>query len=162
MRDLEASFEASFRDLFRIANRVAFRILFDRAAAEDVAAEAMSRAYARWPSIADAPHREAWVARVASNLALNVARRRPVVLRPADTVSHEDAAAAHVALVEALRSLPGRQRQVIVLRHLAGLSELEVAQHLGLGLGTVKTHLRRAKVALRVQIGDLEGVEPGA
>jgi RNA polymerase sigma-70 factor (ECF subfamily) len=49
----------------------------------------------------------------------------------------------------ALRALPERQREVIVLRHLAGLSEPEVAEYLGISLGSVKTHMRRAKESLR-------------
>lgn len=152
------SFDLAFRDLFRLANRVARRILANRAAAEDVAAETMSRAYAHWPRIGDAPYREAWIARVAANLALNMVRRRPEVVAIPVEHSHDDAVVARVALVEALRRLSERQREVIVLRHLAGLSEQEVAAHLGLGLGTVKTHLRRGMAALRFRFGvELEG-----
>jgi DNA-directed RNA polymerase specialized sigma24 family protein len=63
-----------------------------------------------------------------------------------DPGAAEDIAAA---LAGALQRLPARQREVVVLRHLAGLSEPEVAVRLGVSLGTVKTHLRRGHEALR-------------
>jgi DNA-directed RNA polymerase specialized sigma24 family protein len=50
---------------------------------------------------------------------------------------------------DALRRLPRRQREVLVLRDVLGYSEGEVALHLGVALGTVKTHLRRGHVAMR-------------
>jgi RNA polymerase sigma-70 factor (ECF subfamily) len=159
----EASFDDAFRDLFRIAHRVATRILANRTAAEDVAAETMSRAYAHWSRIGEASYRDAWIARVAANLALNTARRRPHLVRSGVQLSHDEAVAARVALIDALRSLSSRQREVIVLRHLAGLSEPEVAAHLGLGLGTVKTHLRRGQETLRLRFGaDLDAPVPDA
>jgi RNA polymerase sigma factor (sigma-70 family) len=56
-------------------------------------------------------------------------------------------------MTEALRLLPTRQREVIVLRYLLGLSETEVAQALHLSHGTVKTHLRRGIARLRATVG---------
>jgi RNA polymerase sigma factor (sigma-70 family) len=64
------------------------------------------------------------------------------------------AVAAAVDLVRAARGLPRRQRQVVVLRYLADLSEREVAQLLGLSTGTVKTHLHRAAVTLRGRLDE--------
>ena len=52
-------------------------------------------------------------------------------------------------LTEALIQLPARQREVVWLRHGAGLSEQETAQHLAIGEGSVKTHAWRARAALR-------------
>ena len=57
-------------------------------------------------------------------------------------------------LASALASLPRRQRAVIALHHLDGMTEQEVAQALGLSLGTVKTHARRGAEALRLRLGD--------
>jgi RNA polymerase sigma factor (sigma-70 family) len=145
----EESFDDAFQNLFTHAYRVARRILGDSAAAEDIAAETLSRAYAHWDRIWELPYREAWIVRVATNLTLNACRRRPRAFRSHDLSHHDDATATRLALAAALQALPVRQREVIVLRHLAGLSEPEVAERLGVSLGTVKTHLRRAKVALR-------------
>ena len=131
------------------AYRVARRILGDTEAAEDVAAEALSRAYADWGRVSQLPYRDAWVLRVATNLALNATRRRRLLFAGVEARRDDDAATARVDLVGALHRLPARQREVVVLRHLAGLSEPEVAVRLGLSLGTVKTHLRRGHEALR-------------
>ena len=143
------SFEAAFRELFVPAYRVARRILGDPCAAEDIAAEALSRAYANWPRVSQLSYRDAWVLRVATNLALNATRRRRLLFPGVEARRDDDAATTRVALAGALQRLPARQREVVVLRHLAGLSEPEVAVRLGVSLGTVKTHLRRGHAALR-------------
>jgi len=157
----EADFDESFRELFTLAHRVARRILQDPHAAEEVAAEAMSRTYAHWRRVRSLPYRDAWVARVATNLALNVVRRRPPRPENATERSYEDSLADRLDVAAALRGLSDRQREVLVLRHLCGLSEPEVAERLGLGLGTVKTHLRRGHEAMRVQF-DPTLLEPAA
>jgi RNA polymerase sigma factor (sigma-70 family) len=90
--------------------------------------------------------------RVTTNLALNTTRRRRLLFRAVGRAAHDDAAVTRLAVADALRALPDRQREVIVLRHLAGLSEPEIAERLGLSLGTVKTHLRRGKDALRSRL----------
>jgi len=149
----DEGFEDAFRGLFVLAHRVARRILADPDRAEDMAAEALSRAYAHWASIGHQPYREAWVVRVTMNLALNDVRRRPPPLPREVVLSQEDAAVNHLLLVEALATVSARQREVLVLRHLAGLSEPEIAEHLGLGLGTVKTHLRRGREAMQARLG---------
>lgn len=149
----DPGFEAAFRDLFVLAHRVARRILADPDRAEDVAAEALSRAYAHWDRIGDQPYCEAWVARVASNLALNLVRRRPPTAPREVVLSEEDALVDHLLLVDALAQVSDRQREVLVLRHLGGFSEVEIATQLGLGLGTVKTHLRRGREALAARLG---------
>src|SRR5690348_9096549 len=140
----ETGFDDSFAFLFAAAHRVAVRILGgDRQAAEDIAAEALARAYSHWRKIDGTPYRDAWVVKVATNLALNEVKRRPRGMEQQSALSIEDVTASRLALIEALHALPRRQREVVVLRHLSGLSELEVAEALNMGRGTVKTHLRR-------------------
>ena len=63
-----------------------------------------------------------------------------------------------LALVEALRSLPVRQRQVIVLHHLVGLPVEEVAQTLRVPAGTVKSQLSRGRRALAARLREAEEV----
>jgi RNA polymerase sigma factor (sigma-70 family) len=99
--------------------------------------------------VSQLPYRDAWVLRVATNLALNATRRRRLLFPGVEARCDDDAATTRVALAGALQQLPARQREVVVLRHLAGLSEPEVAVRLGVSLGTVKTHLRRGHEALR-------------
>jgi len=151
----DQSFDLAFTTLFPRAFRLTYRLLGDRAAAEDAAAEAMARAYADWKRVAELPYREAWVLRVASNVALDQIRRRKLspLVSPAPS-EDEDAQALRVALWAALRALPHRQREIVVLRYVAGLTEAEVAQLLGLSLGTVKTHVTRGRAALRLVFKD--------
>jgi DNA-directed RNA polymerase specialized sigma24 family protein len=104
-------FDAVFQDLFVQAYRVARRIVGEPSAAEDVAAEALSRAYAHWPKVRRLPYRDAWVMRVTTNLALDVARRRPPHVGWERAEAHDDATATRLALVEALSLLSTRQRE---------------------------------------------------
>lgn len=155
------SFEEAFDDLFVRAFRVGRRILGDPATAEDVAAEAMARAYAHWRKIGDQPWREGWVVRVATNLALDVARSRNRMTDAAvaEEGREDDDVAVRLALVEAMARLPKRQREVVALRHLAGLSEAETAAALRVSTGSVKTHMSRGIAALRSRMGESIGVE---
>ncbi len=145
----DESYDASFDALAAMSYRVAHRMLGSREEARDVAQEAMARAYARWPSVQDkAP---AWVGRVSTNLALDLIRKQrrstPADLRP--TGDPAPAASERADLVTALRRLPRRQRDVVVLRYLADLSEAEVASSLGCSVGSVKQHAHRGLAALR-------------
>jgi RNA polymerase sigma-70 factor (sigma-E family) len=149
-------FDEAFRPLFLRGMRLAYRMLGDAAAAEDVAADAMVIAYARWDRVRGLSHRDAWILRVVGNLALKAARsaRRQRVFEEPSATPDQDPV-LRIALVEALRALPRRQRDVVVLRYLAGLSEPEVAAALGVSLGTVKTHARRALASLRTSLVDI-------
>lgn len=158
-------FEAAFRSLFALAYRVALRILGNQGEAEDAASETLARALVSWPRLRRAEYQEAWVARVASNVATDVVRRRsrvsgesidfPVGARDSEVVA---------ALVARglLKSLPRRQREVIVLRYLVDRTEEEVAQALGISLGAVKAHAHRAMRALRERVSDVEATEADA
>jgi RNA polymerase sigma-70 factor (sigma-E family) len=154
-------FDLAFHDLYRLAYRVAYRILGDRGDAEDVAQEALARTAQRWSRLADRP--EGWVSRVASNLAIDRFRRRrqqpPTPTGPLGVVD------PHLGergdLVAALRRLPRRQREVVVLRYLADLSEAEVAAELGFSVGTVKSHTSRALANLRTHMDIKEGGDSG-
>ena len=150
---ITGDFEEAFDSLFPRAFHLARRIVGDDAAAEDVAAEALARAYARWSHVAALPYRDAWVLRVAANLAIDETRRRRPVRAPAPAADPDDVVTLRVALRAALRSLPRRQRQAVALRYLGGLSDTEVAGALGISTGSVKTHLHRGRAALRAAFG---------
>lgn len=155
-------FEEAFDDLFQRAFLVGRRILGDATRAEDVAAEALARAFAHWRKIGAQPWREGWVVRVATNLALDAARRQTRMTdgSPAEQAADrtvDDDVAVRLALVDAMERLPRRQREVVALRHLGGLSEAECAAALRVSTGSVKTHLHRGLAALRERLGtDLE------
>jgi RNA polymerase sigma factor (sigma-70 family) len=147
-------FDDAFDTLFPQAARLAYRVLGHRAAAEDVAAEALARALANWSRVATLPYRDAWVLRVAVNLAVDAARRKKPELQPATPLDAAEAATLRVALACALGSLPRRQREAIGLRYLTGMSDAEVARTLGISEGTVRTHVRRGLRTLRLRLGD--------
>jgi RNA polymerase sigma-70 factor (sigma-E family) len=142
-------FEVAFPGLFTLAYQVAFRILADRGDAEDVAQEALARAVLRWGSVADKPG--GWVAKVAANLAIDRyrRRRRTHFVRPLAVSALDPNVSLRLDLVRALRGLPRRQREVVVLRYLADWSEQDVATELGCSLGAVKAYGARGLGALR-------------
>ena len=154
----DEDFDEFFDELFPRAQALALRILGNRGAAEDVAAEALTRAYSRWGRLRSQPYRAGWVLKVASNLAIDVIRRRPVAAIATEPLTPEDLGALRVTLGVALHSLPSRQRAVIVLRYLSDLSEAEVAEVLAMAPGTVKSHAHRGLAALRGRLGDVEEV----
>jgi RNA polymerase sigma-70 factor (sigma-E family) len=151
------SFEVAFDGLYRLAYRVAYRILGDRGDAEDVAQEALARACVRWSRLEDRP--EGWVTRVASNLAIDRYRRRrrqpPALTGPVGIV--DPLLGERADLVAALRRLPRRQREAVVLRYLGDLSEAQAALEMGCSVGAVKSHGARGLQSLRRQMSESVG-----
>ena len=146
-------FEAVYLELFPRAATLAYRLLGDRSAAEDVAAEALARAYAKWPKVRQLAYRDGWILRVATNLAIDATRRRSPAFQPQEPLDATEAAIVRLALVGALRTLPRRQRQAVALRYLTGLRETEVAETLGISAGTASAHVRRGLDGLRSRLG---------
>jgi RNA polymerase sigma-70 factor (sigma-E family) len=153
------TFDAAFADLFRSAYRTAYRLIGVRSDAEDIAQEACARACVRWKRLDDP---RAWVGRVSANLALDrwrrqrTARRHGAAAAPRAVPTDDGFDGRRVDLHRALEQLPPRQRQVVVLRYLADLSEQQTAELLGCAVGTVKAHASRGLAALRVALGDAE------
>ena len=146
-------FDSFFRGAFPKAVAVAQRVTGDWASAEDAAVEALAKAHFRWRRIGGQPWRDAWVYKVTVNEAI---RRlpRPRAVQPMPAAGDlADQVALRQALTAALRQLPRRQCEVIVLRYLLDFSEAEVAAALGVSQGTVKTHLHRGIAALRKSVG---------
>jgi len=148
----DAEFDAAFPALYGHAYRVAYRICGSDEDAKDLAQDALVRAYGRWSKVSSYSDPSAWVARVVTNLAFDLWRRRRLVrrLRPASPPPAED---EHLELYVALAALPKRQREVVVLRYLADRTEDATAEVLGVSVGTVKTHVSRGLDALRARLG---------
>jgi RNA polymerase sigma-70 factor, ECF subfamily len=135
------------------------------AEAEDVVQEAFVRAVTHAGTVRRADNPEAWLRRVAVNVARSRLRRarrwNGLVPRlvghdervPAADLA-DDLAADRVALMDALRRLPGAQREAIALHHLADLPVHEVAATLGVPTGTVKARLSRGRAALAALLGE--------
>ncbi|HZD70384.1 MAG TPA: sigma-70 family RNA polymerase sigma factor [Actinomycetes bacterium] len=122
--------------------------------AEDALQEAFVRASLHWKRIRTYQAPEAWVRRVALNLASSSARRTRrraqalLRLAPAPPVPGPELSTESLDLAAGLRALPMGQRQAIVLHHLVGLSVQEIANQLRLPSGTVKARLARGRKAL--------------
>ena len=149
----EAEFEQAFDRLFGLAYRHARRLVGDPGLGEDLAAEALARAFVHWPKIRSYEFLDAWVLRVVTNLAISAFASRAPQAANAEIVGPDDLAVLRVTLAQALRALPSRQRDAVVLRYLVDMSEADVAQTLGVAPGTVKSHLHRAVAHLRVALG---------
>jgi RNA polymerase sigma factor (sigma-70 family) len=147
-------FEQEFEGLFTTAFAITRRLMGNVTDAEDAAAEAVARTLVAWRRLSSQPDRHAWVARVATNVAIDQLRRRHSL--PAPTGRTPDAveeATLRMALVAALQRLPKRQRQVVAMRYLADLDEAAVARSLGISVNSVKKHSQRGVSALRGGLG---------
>jgi RNA polymerase sigma-70 factor (ECF subfamily) len=132
----------------------------DLSEAQDVVQEAFARALARADGLAGVDNPEAWLRTVA----INVVRRRWRRRRLLDTILLRDRPVTRVVqpgpepdnadLRTALAAIAPPFREVIVLHYLADLPVDEIAAVLGVPVGTVKSRLSRARIALAEQLGD--------
>ena len=139
------------------------RLCGDRSLADDLAQEVFLRAYRGLVGFEGRSSFGTWVYRISYNVYLNHrSRTRSYAALPEDydvrAAAPDDALSAPRAdlrrdLGAAIEELPARYRAVIVLYYLQEVSYPEIAEILELPLGTVKTHLHRAKRLLRQQMG---------
>ncbi|HYQ69706.1 SigE family RNA polymerase sigma factor [Actinophytocola sp.] len=132
----------------------------DRGLAEDVVQEVLLRVYGHWARIGALDSPKHYVRRMIVNEYLSWRRRWGRVAPHADPPAVVDPVSDHAAVHaerDALRieldKLPRRQRAVLVLRYYAGMSDIEIAEVLGCGAGTVRGYASRALAALRVELG---------
>jgi RNA polymerase sigma-70 factor (sigma-E family) len=138
--------------------RLAVVMIGDRQAAEDIVQEAFCGLFRRWAHLADQDKALSYVRSSALNGCRSELRRRIRNERratrdtvPADVESAEYAALVgeeHREVLAALRRLPARQREALVLRFYLDLSEPQVAATMGISQGTVKSTTSRALTAL--------------
>lgn len=151
--------------------RTAWLLCGDGHRAEELTQAALVRTYTAWGRVRTGDPL-AYARRVLVNLRIDTwrRRRREVLVdavadgaTPLAGPGSPDAAAQHAdrdQLVRALATLTPRQRRVVVLRHLVGLPEAEVAEDLGVSVGTVKSTASRALAQLRTVLAtttDAEG-----
>jgi RNA polymerase sigma-70 factor (sigma-E family) len=149
-----------YRDHYRDLVRLAALLLGDVATSEEVVQDAFVRVHLarhrdRLRDDAKAlPYlRSAVLNGARSGLRRREVRRRPLAIVRAGAVAAEPERAAlagdeHRRVVAALRRLPARQRECLVLRYYLDLSEAEIAATLGISAGSVKTHASRGIAAL--------------
>ncbi len=166
--DAAAGTAALFAEHHTRMLRVASVLLADPAQAEDVVQDAYVSVYSAWGRIRDPEAAVGYLHRSVVNGARSRMRRRLVAQKHQpgplpDTASAEDVALAGSAgqpLVRALRQLPRREREVVLLRYYLDLSERQTAEALGLRPGSVKAYGSRGLAALRAALGEPAGGEP--
>lgn len=131
--------------------RLAALLLGSTAVAEDLVQDAFAKLHDRLGRV-ETP--AAWLRTVVVNACKNERRRWAVARRHArllavDAVEHDPPVNE---LIDSLRSLPARQRAVVVLRFYEDLTEADIAALLGIRIGTVKSSLSRALVRLREEV----------
>jgi RNA polymerase sigma-70 factor (sigma-E family) len=135
----------------------------DMQLAEEHVAEAFARAWASWWKVSRHPAPRAWVVHTALRARVSWWRRWARELPLAD---HDIEAPGgpetglDAAMLAALRRLPARQREVIVLRVFLDLDIETTAGELGIAPGTVRAHLSRAVTALRNELSQANAKEP--
>jgi len=157
--DRDAEFTAFMTQSAAGLARTAWLLCGDEHRAEELVQQALMRTYLSW-STARQRDPLAYTRRTLANLRIDTwrKRRREVLMAPADVpeTGHGDGGAQLHAerdqLVRALATLSTRQRRIVVLRHLEGLSEREVAADLGVSVGTVKSTASRGMARLRTEL----------
>jgi RNA polymerase sigma-70 factor (ECF subfamily) len=141
-----------------------FPVTGDLHEAEEVVQEAFARASTHWARLRDYDVPEAWVRRVAMNLAADrhrgrrLQRQARALLRAGPPPSVPPVSVEALALANALGTLPIHHRQAIVLHYLVDLPVEEVAATLGTRAGTVKSWLARGRRTLAARLGEPEEV----
>jgi RNA polymerase sigma-70 factor (sigma-E family) len=135
--------------------RMAWLLVDDRETAEDVVMDGLTALYRRWSAIRDPDDAYRYVRSCVLNGARSQLRRRKLARFQATELielpTGLDVAAEEtnrVTVIDLLRNLPLRQRQVLVLRYYLDLSEAAIAETLGISTGSVKTHASRGLAAL--------------
>jgi RNA polymerase sigma-70 factor (sigma-E family) len=145
---------------YRALVRLAALVVRDTPTAEEVVQDAFVAMHGGWERLRDAENALAYLRQAVMNRSRSVLRHRTVVDKnmqkaPPDMPSAEHGALAQLersAVIDALHKLPERQRQAIVLRYYADLSEAEIAAAMQISRGAVKSHTARGMAALRAEL----------
>ena len=160
--DLHAALTELYTSHYQPLVRLASMLVRDTGTAEEIVQDAFVALYGSWSGLRDTGKARAYLHRSVANGARSVLRRRAVASKHARTLASPVAGADHpaLALVErsavmlALRELPARQREALVLRFYGDLPEADIARAMGISPGAVKSHTSRAMSALRRLLDD--------
>jgi RNA polymerase sigma-70 factor (sigma-E family) len=155
--DADLAIAAMYGSEYRSLVRMSAMLLGDVGSAEEVVQDSFIAVHAAWRGLRDLDKGVHYLRRSVMNRSRSVLRHRAVVDKhmpdpEPDMPSAEYAAIARLqrtAVIAALRSLPARQREAIVLRFYLDLSEEQVAAAMQISQGAVKSHTARGKAALR-------------
>ncbi len=127
--------------------------------AEELLAEAFTRAFSEWPKVRKHPSPRAWVVRTALNLHRDNWRKKNTDKRHLVAVSesyNDKSQMLDPELLRQMRALPDQQLLVIVHRVLLDLSTEQTAEALEIAPGTVSVHLKRGLATLREILSNQE------
>jgi RNA polymerase sigma-70 factor (sigma-E family) len=154
--DAEQAVTAMYSTHYRSLVRLAALLVRDVATAEEVVQDSFIAMHGAWRRLRDNDKALSYLRQSVVNRSRSVLRHRVVVDRNApkpapDMPSAEQGALTlleRTAVVTALRSLPPRQREALVLRYYGDLSEAQIATTMGISRGAVKSHTARAMASL--------------
>ncbi|WP_459751968.1 SigE family RNA polymerase sigma factor [Streptomyces sennicomposti] len=154
---LTETYRAHYRSLLGLAAL----LLDDTASCEDVVQEAFIRVHSARRRVRDPEKTLAYLRQTVVNLSRSALRRRILGLKllskpMPDMASAEEGAYDQLerdSLIQAMKGLQRRQREVLVLRYFADMTEAQVAETLGISLGSVKAYGSRGIAALRIAMG---------
>lgn len=156
--DADRAVTAIYSEHYRSLVRLAAFLVRDNATAEEVVQDSFVAMHGAWRRLRDTDKALSYLRQSVVNRSRSVLRHRMVVDKntpkpPPDMPSAEHGAIIQLersAVVSALRALPERQREALVLRYYGDLSEAQIASVMGISRGAVKSHTARAMAALRV------------
>jgi len=161
--DADSAVEQLYAAHYRRLVRLAVLLVRDVETAEEVVQDSFVAMHGRWRSLREPDKGLAYLRQTVVNRSRSVLRHRGVEARhtpsaaPVLPGADEDALAAErrARVLDALRALPTRQREVLALRYYLELSEADIAETLGISRGAVKSHASRGAAALRSQMEDV-------
>ncbi len=160
--DADAAVDELYAAHYRRLVRLSVLLVRDVETAEEVVQDAFVAMHGRWRTLRDPDKGLAYLRQAVVNRSRSVLRRRGVETRRVPSVvpdgpgadDHAVASERRGRVLDALRALPTRQREVLVLRYYLDLSEAEIADTLGISRGAVKSHASRGATALRRRLED--------
>ena len=146
-----------YRAHHRSLVRLAALLILDAATAEDVVQDAFVAMHGAWPRLRDTAKALSYLRQAVVNRSRSLLRQHTVAAQhapnpPSDApgTGHEGVTALErSAVVAALGGLPARQREALVLRYYANLSEADIAKAMGVSRGAVKSHASRGMSVLQ-------------
>jgi RNA polymerase sigma-70 factor (sigma-E family) len=153
----EQAVTAMYTTHYRSLVRLAALLVRDNATAEEVVQDSFIAMHTAWPRLRDDENALSYLRQAVVNRSRSILRHRVVPERNAPKPAPDMPSAEQGALtllerrqvVTALRQLPPRQREALVLRYYGNLSEAQIASAMGISRGAVKSHTARAIVSLR-------------
>ena len=160
--DADTALDELYAAHYRRLVRLSVLLVRDVETAEEVVQDSFVAMHGRWKALRDPDKALAYLRQTVVNRSRSVLRHRGVQARhtPDSPPNHHGAdedvlvAERRKVVLEALRELPGRQREVLALRYYLDLSEADIASTLGISRGAVKSHASRGVAALRQLLED--------